>query len=61
MARGRTLEQKQAFLRAISDAAVETLGAPRESVRVWITEFESTEYLAGDEILADKKARLAKG
>ena len=59
MAEGRTAEQKQALMNAMTDAMVEHLGAPRESVRVWINEFADTEFMAGGELLADKKARLA--
>jgi 4-oxalocrotonate tautomerase len=59
MARGRTPEQKGAMLRAIADAIHESIGAPRESIRVWVTEVENTDFLAGTEILADKQARLA--
>jgi 4-oxalocrotonate tautomerase len=54
MAEGRTEEQKRALLLAISKAVQETLSAPEASIRVWITEFRPTEYLAGTEILADR-------
>lgn len=60
MARGRTAEQKGAMLRAIADAIHDSIGAPRESIRVWVTEVENTDFLAGTEILADKQARLAR-
>lgn len=59
MATGRSKAQKGALLAAITDAMVEHLGVPEASVRVWITEFESDEYMAGGELLADKQARLA--
>ena len=59
MATGRSAEQKRALMDAITDAAVECLGAQRESVRVWITEFESSEFMAGGELLSDKRAGLA--
>lgn len=57
MASGRTPEQKKALLAAITDAVVSTIGAPVESVRVWIDEFEATDYMASGELLADKQAR----
>lgn len=60
MAKGRTDEQKRALMAAITDAMHEHVGAPRESVRVWITEMEDTEFMAGGELLADKRARLAR-
>lgn len=60
MAAGRTPEQKQALMEAMTDAMVEHLGAPRESVRVWINEFENTDFMAGGELLAHKQQRLAR-
>lgn len=60
MAEGRTPVQKKALMNAITDAMVEHLGAPRESVRVWIGEFPNTDFMAGGELLADKQARVAK-
>ncbi|MDJ0962358.1 MAG: 2-hydroxymuconate tautomerase [Acidimicrobiia bacterium] len=60
MAKGRTPEQKRALLEALTDAAVDSIGAPRDSVRVWITEVEATDFMAGGELLADKQARLAR-
>ncbi len=59
MATGRTDEQKLALMTAITDAMVEHLGSPRDSVRVWIDEFENTEFMAGGELLKDRQARLA--
>ncbi|MDJ0768962.1 MAG: 2-hydroxymuconate tautomerase [Ilumatobacter sp.] len=61
MADGRTSEQKRALMAAMTDAMVDHLGAPRESVRVWITEFPATDFMAGGELLADKQRRLAAG
>ncbi|MEE9416730.1 MAG: 2-hydroxymuconate tautomerase [Acidimicrobiales bacterium] len=60
MAKGRSPEQKRALMDAITDAMAEHIGAPRESVRVWIDEFEATDFMAGGELLADKRARLAR-
>ncbi|MDO8361889.1 MAG: 2-hydroxymuconate tautomerase [Actinomycetota bacterium] len=59
MAKGRTDEQKRALLQGITRVMHETVGAPVESVRVWISEFEATEFIAGGEILADRRVRLA--
>lgn len=59
MAEGRTTEQKRAVMAAMTDAMVEHLGATRDSVRVWITEFPDTDFMAAGEVLADKRARLA--
>ncbi len=60
MAEGRSPEQKRALMYAITEAMAEHIGAPRESVRVWISEFSNTEFMAGGELLADKQARLAE-
>lgn len=59
LARGRTPEQKRALMEAITDAVETHLGAPRDSVRVWMTEMADTDFMAGGELLADKRARLA--
>ena len=59
MAQGRSPEQKKALMAAITDAVVDTLDAPRDSVRVWITEMSNVDYMAGGELLADKQQRLA--
>lgn len=60
MAKGRSPEQKKALMDAITDAMEEHIGAPRTAVRVWITEMENTDFMAGGELLADKQARLAR-
>lgn len=60
MAEGRRPEQKRALMDAITDAMVEHVGAPRESVRVWISEVPNTHFMSGGELLADKQARLAE-
>jgi len=59
MAKGRTVEQKRALLEGITKVINETLGAPVPSIRVWVNEFETTDFIAGGEILADKRAREA--
>lgn len=59
MAAGRTPEQKKAMMAAITDAVVDTLDAPRDTVRVWITEMSNLDYMAGGELLADKQQRVA--
>jgi 4-oxalocrotonate tautomerase len=57
MAEGRTPEQKRALMEAITAAVVDHVGAAPESVRVWITEFRAEEYMAGGELLSDRRAR----
>ncbi|MGO4810624.1 2-hydroxymuconate tautomerase [Cupriavidus sp. 2MCAB6] len=41
---GRTEEQKARLISALTDAAVESIGAPIESVRVMITEVPKTQF-----------------
>ena len=60
MASGRSQEQKKALMNAITDAMEEHIGAPRDSVRVWISEFSNTDFMAAGELLIDKQARLAQ-
>lgn len=48
---GRNEEKKAAFIAAVTDAAVDALGAPRETVRVIITEMPSTDFgIAGKSV-----------
>jgi 4-oxalocrotonate tautomerase len=54
MAVGRTAEQKRELLAAITDAVESSIGAPLQSIRVWIHEFPPTEYMAGGKLLAEK-------
>ena len=44
---GRSSEQKAALIRSVTDAAVQSLNVPRESVRVIITEMQKDEYGIG--------------
>jgi 4-oxalocrotonate tautomerase len=57
MARGRTEEQKRALLAALTEAAQQSIGAPLASIRVWITEFEPTDFMSAGELLADRAPR----
>ena len=60
MAEGRDPAAKKALMDAITDAMHEHIGAPRESVRVWINEFPNTDFMAGGELLKDKQERLTR-
>jgi 4-oxalocrotonate tautomerase len=53
---GRTAEQKDSLIRAVSAAAAEAISVPEASVRVWIVEVPSTEVLVGGQTLAEKQA-----
>jgi 4-oxalocrotonate tautomerase len=54
---GRTDEQKKALLQALTEAVQTSIGASRESIRVWIHEFSPTEYMAAGELAADTKKK----
>ena len=41
---GRSEEHKADFIAAVTDAAVSSLGAPRESVRIIITDMPATNF-----------------
>lgn len=58
---GRTPEQKEALLRAVTDAVHTSIGASLPSIRVWINEFERHEYMAGGEFAAPAAAIPAAG
>ncbi|HSP37917.1 MAG TPA: 2-hydroxymuconate tautomerase [Frankiaceae bacterium] len=57
LADGRTPEQKRALMDGITRVVQDTLGAPLASIRVWIDEFSPDEYMAGGELLRDKRER----
>jgi 4-oxalocrotonate tautomerase len=44
---GRTDEQKARLIRALTEAAIESIGAPRETVRVMITEIPKANFGVG--------------
>jgi 4-oxalocrotonate tautomerase len=44
---GRSDEQKEALIAALTDATVQSLGAPRDSVRVLLNEMPKTHWGIG--------------
>ncbi|MDR2013362.1 MAG: 4-oxalocrotonate tautomerase family protein [Rhodanobacter sp.] len=52
---GRTDEQKARLISALTEAAVESIGAPRETVRVIITEMPKTHFGIGGKTAAERK------
>lgn len=46
MLEGRTPEQKKALLTAVTDAVHTSIGASKESIRIWVNEFPATDYMA---------------
>ena len=55
MLEGRTEAQKKALLASVTAAVQESIGAPIESIRVWIQEFSPQEYMAAGVWYDDKK------
>ncbi len=55
MLEGRTDEQKRALLAAVTEAVRSSIGAPVESIRVWIQEFSPKEYMAAGRWYGDRK------
>jgi 4-oxalocrotonate tautomerase len=52
---GRTEDQKKALLTAISKAVHESIGAPVETIRIWIKEFTPKDYMAAGVWYGDRK------
>ncbi len=52
---GRTDAQKKALLGAVTRAVQESVGAPLETIRVWIAEFPPTDYMIAGVLAADRK------
>jgi 4-oxalocrotonate tautomerase len=52
---GRTADQKKALLTAVTKAVHESIGAPVDTIRVWIEEFPRTDYMAAGVWYAEKK------
>lgn len=55
MTDGRTPEQKRALLESLTKATHEALGVPIASIRVWITEVPSAEFMSGGETMAERQ------
>jgi 4-oxalocrotonate tautomerase len=64
LATGRSTETKQTLMAAIAEAVHETIDAPLETVRVWITEIPVEEMSIGgvplDEVRRQRAAATAK-
>jgi 4-oxalocrotonate tautomerase len=56
LARGRTPEQLAALGKALTDAAVESIGAKRETIRVVLNECEPEHWFIGGDTMAELRA-----
>ena len=55
MLEGRTEEQKRRLVRALTDAIVDTCGAPADGTTVVIDEYPRGHWARGGELLSDRK------
>lgn len=53
---GRTVAQKRKVVKAVTDAVVESLGVPRDTVRIIISEMPSEHFAVGGETTGEKRA-----
>ena len=53
---GREPERLRDLITRLTDAAVEAVDAPRESVRVILREVPATHFAAGDVTIAERRA-----
>ncbi|MBK6888334.1 MAG: 4-oxalocrotonate tautomerase family protein [Tetrasphaera sp.] len=58
---GRTPEQLRTLITKLTDAAVEAVGAPRDSIRVVLREVAPTHWAAGDVTIAERRAAPPPG
>jgi 4-oxalocrotonate tautomerase len=47
MMEGRTVEQKEALIKAVSEAVTVSIGAPEQNIRVLITEYPKAHWGIG--------------
>jgi len=55
MVQGRTPQQVRALITALTRAAVDTVDAPVESIRVVVREVPTTHWAAGDVTIAERR------
>lgn len=55
MFEGRTPEQKQAFVKAVTEATVKTLGTSPEAVDVVLFEIKKSDWATGGVLWSEKK------
>lgn len=56
MIEGRTPEQKRALLTAITQAVHESIGAPLDSIRAWVVDVPSDQFMSAGTLAADRRA-----
>lgn len=59
LAEGRSPEKLRRMITAITDAVMESIDAPKRSIRVILREVPTTHFAAADETIAERKAKTA--
>ena len=59
MIEGRSMDDKKAMFKAVTDAIVQTLGAPREAVRITIHEVPMDHFAVGGMTRDERDRKLA--
>lgn len=54
---GRTVEQKRALVKALTQACVDTLGSKPESVDVLLYDIKTHDWATGGELWSDKPSK----
>lgn len=54
MLKGRTLEQKRALVKKVTEALGETIDAPAHKVRIILNDMEHDMYSVGGKLVADE-------
>jgi 4-oxalocrotonate tautomerase len=55
MVEGRSDEQIRALIRGVTQAAVDAIGAPIDTVKVIVTEVKPTHWGSGEQTIAEKR------
>lgn len=53
--KGRTLEQKRAMVKKVTEAITETLNCPKEAVRIIIREMDKENFARAGTLVIDEK------
>jgi len=59
MIEGRTPQQKRAMLAAITQAVNETIGAPLESIKAWVTDVPADQFMAAGTLASERDGGTA--
>lgn len=60
LAEGRSPEAKERLIQSLTNAVIDSIGAPRETVRVILREMPLAHYAVGGQSFAAKAAAQAK-